>query len=97
MKLLQINEFCLPALGAKEQEVVKNRIFTKPHTGFSAAVGAQQPGSFPVHSVHRTIRWGRDQRDLPLLAALFYRNIHVLQSNLIDFRKKIHELLIVQR
>ena len=52
MKLFQVNQFFLLALGAKEQEVLKNGIFPNPHTGFSVAVGAQQPSSFFVHSVH---------------------------------------------
>lgn len=85
MKLLQVNQFFPFALGAKEQEVLKNGIFTNPHTGFPMTGGAQQPCSFFVHSVHLPIRWGRDQRDLPRFSALFYWNIHVLHSNLIDF------------
>ena len=40
MKLLQVNQFFPFALGAKEQEVVKNCIFTNPHAGFSVTVGA---------------------------------------------------------
>ena len=85
MKLLQVNQFFPFALWAKEQEVVKNRIFTNPHAGFSVTVGAQQPSSFLVHSAHLPICRGRDQRDLPRFSVLFYGNIHVLHGDLIDF------------
>ena len=85
MKLLQVNQFFPLALGAKEQEVLKNGIFTNPHAGLPMTDGAQQPCSFFAHLVHLPIRWSGDQRDLPRFAALFYGNIHVLHGDLIDF------------
>ena len=76
---------------------MKNGILTNPHAGFSMTTWAQKPLSLFLHNHHLLVRRGGNERDSPRFAAFGACLLHVLDRNLIDFRKILRKFLVRQQ